>query len=57
MRYACVVSGGCGGRHANGAGKREIERPPSCPVQSEGVIIPMRLFVFILSIYLAYLFH
>ncbi len=36
VRYACVVSGGCGGRHANGAGKREIERPPSRPVQSEG---------------------
>lgn len=36
VRYACVMSGGCGGRHANGAGKREIERPPSCPVQSEG---------------------
>lgn len=49
--------GGLRGCHANGAGKREIERPPSCPVQSEGVTIPMRLFAFILSIYLAYLFH
>lgn len=52
------MKGGLGGNHANGVSERETQQPLLSPCKlSEGLPLSMRLFLFLLSICFAHLFH